>query len=201
VHPCNHHLKRLTDVLVDVYNSNCYANQPTFPSLPLSLPCRHFTSLLFSSSLLRHLSRLIQTSPSHTSHTHIRDISHLPHLSHITSALGPTIMSAKTVKKDKEEVTPRSTLTHIGNWKLGPTLGRGAYGMSVTFNISALTLNRPCPPCNPHHRSSGRMQDLTGPLPRSDRASDLGSECRCHGSAQGSGAAKGLVWTEDAWGG
>jgi hypothetical protein len=30
----------------------------------------------------------------------------------------------------KEEITPRSTLTHIGNWRLGATLGRGAYGMS-----------------------------------------------------------------------
>lgn len=192
-------------MLVDVYYSNCYANEPTFPSLPLSvlssLPCGHFSSLLFSSSLFHHLSRLIQTSPSHITHTHIRDISHLPHLSHITSALGPTTMSAKTVKKDKEEVTPRSTLTHIGNWRLGPTLGRGAYGVSLTLNISTLTLNRPCPPRNPHHRSSSRMQDPTRPIPRSDQTSHLGSECRCHGSAQGSGAAKGLVWTEDARGG
>jgi len=30
----------------------------------------------------------------------------------------------------KEEITPRSTLTHIDNWRLGQTLGRGAYGTS-----------------------------------------------------------------------
>lgn len=30
------------------------------------------------------------------------------------------------------ETTPRSCLTHIGNWTLGKTLGRGAYGMENT---------------------------------------------------------------------
>lgn len=35
-------------------------------------------------------------------------------------------------------MTPRSTFTHIGNWTLGETLGRGAYGESL------LVLRVPC---------------------------------------------------------
>jgi len=143
VHPCKHDLKRLTDVLVDVYYSNCNANEPTFPSLPLSVS-------LFSSLWTLHFSSLFifSSSPSIPLDTNIT-ITHIPYSypRHLTPTTPiphhicprPTTMSAKTVQKDKEEVTPRSTLTHIGNWRLGPTLGRGAYGMSLTFDISALT--------------------------------------------------------------
>jgi hypothetical protein len=37
---------------------------------------------------------------------------------------------------EKEEITPRSTLTHIGNWRLGQTLGRGAYGKSHLYLLA-----------------------------------------------------------------
>jgi hypothetical protein len=44
-----------------------------------------------------------------------------------TSIVYPTIISRFISKTKMPEVTPRGSLTHIGNWKLGRTLGRGAY--------------------------------------------------------------------------
>lgn len=37
--------------------------------------------------------------------------------------------------------TPRSVLTHIGSWKLGKTLGRGAYGQLPSIQEAAVDLS------------------------------------------------------------
>lgn len=111
-------------------------------------------------------------------------------------------MPHKVAKREsKQETTPRGFLTHIGNWTLGRTLGRGAYGspdLSFTHlcRVSADTTNSSCKTGDTRIWPKGSLQNLTSPSSESNHASYMGSNGRRGRGSQGGGASQSAIGSQ-----
>jgi hypothetical protein len=125
VEPTSINLTNFTRIILhDVSSVSC---STFFLSLILSFLTLCSTDPLLIISLFSEAPLIKQEAPSHTT----TNAEHT--LNHLRSALYNIIITLDLeempfAKATDEELTPRSKLSHVGNWRLGPTLGRGAYG-------------------------------------------------------------------------